>query len=98
VKARQAVLAANKTNEGEKGCWTRRRPQYLFSGLMKCSVRRRRYLEPRHIRCANARNKGTCANKRTMRQDDPESLIPDGLQQRLIDPALPEVSCREYSL
>jgi site-specific DNA recombinase len=48
-----------------------------------------------YIGCANARNKGTCGNKRIMRRDDLESLVLDGLQHQLVDPALTEVFCRE---
>ncbi len=82
-----------------RGYWDRRRPQYLFSGLMKCGACgggvvtwNRVYLG-----CANARNKGTCSNKRTIRRDVLEDIVLNGLQHRLMDPELTEVFCREYT-
>ena len=94
VKARQAALDARPA-----GNWNRRRPRYLFSGLMKCGecgggavVWSRQY-----IGCAAARNKGTCTNKTTIRRDELESMVLDGLQNRLMDPALMEIFCDEFT-
>jgi hypothetical protein len=49
------------------------------------------------IGCANVRNKDTCTNKRTMRRDDLESAVLEGLQHRLMDPDLMAVFCEEYT-
>jgi site-specific DNA recombinase len=49
------------------------------------------------VGCANARNKGTCSNKRTMRRDELEATILEGLQHRLMDPALMDEFCEEYT-
>ena len=38
------------------------------------------------IGCANARNKGTCSNKHTIRRDQLEAAVLDGLQHHLMDP------------
>jgi hypothetical protein len=50
-----------------------------------------------YISCANARNNGTCDNKGTMRHDDLESSVLDGLQNRLMEPARPKIFCEEYA-
>ena len=49
------------------------------------------------IECVNARNKGTCTNKRTMRRDNLETAVLEGLQHRLMDPDLMTVFCDEYT-
>jgi hypothetical protein len=49
------------------------------------------------IGCANARNKGICSNKTTMRRDDLEAAVLEGLQHRLMDPDLMAVFCEEYA-
>jgi len=49
------------------------------------------------IGCANARNKGTCSNKHTIRRDHLEAAVLDGLQHHLMDPDLTEVFCKEYT-
>jgi hypothetical protein len=49
------------------------------------------------IGCANARNKGTCANKHTIRRDALEAAVLDGLQHHLMAPELTEVFCKEYT-
>src|SRR5215467_7505985 len=50
-----------------------------------------------YIGCANARNKGTCDNKGTMRRDNLETLVLDGLQNRLMEPARTKIFCEEYA-
>ena len=49
------------------------------------------------IGCANARNKGTCSNKHTIRRDHLEAAVLDGLHHHLMDPDLTEVFCKEYT-
>jgi site-specific DNA recombinase len=50
-----------------------------------------------YIGCANARNKGTCDNKATMRREDLETAVLDGLQNRLMEPARTRIFCEEYA-
>jgi hypothetical protein len=50
-----------------------------------------------YIGCANARNKGTCNNKATMRRDHLETAVLDGLQNRLMEPARIKIFCEEYA-
>ncbi|MCR9196641.1 MAG: recombinase family protein, partial [Hyphomonas sp.] len=99
VKARQGEQSAATFGKDGPGYWDRRRPRYLFSGLMKCGecgggiVN----LNAERAGCANARNKGTCTNKRTMRRKTLEATILDGLKNHLMEPALFEVFCEEYT-
>lgn len=48
------------------------------------------------IGCMNARNQCTCSNKRTMRWDDLETAVLEGMQHRLMDRDLMPVFCDEY--
>src|SRR5690606_15573737 len=47
--------------------------------------------------CSNARNKGTCENRLTVRQDEIEGLVLTALQSRLMDPVLLAEFCDEYT-
>lgn len=70
VKARQGEQKASKTaDKTAPGYWDRRRPRYLFSGLVKCGVCGGGItnLNAERVGCASARNKGTCDNRRTMK-------------------------------
>jgi site-specific DNA recombinase len=50
-----------------------------------------------HYGCSTARNKGTCHNRITVRQDTLEELVIGALQSRLMDPALLAEFCDEYT-
>ena len=99
VKARQAKLDASSQKIQNSNWGDRRRPKYLFSGLMKCGECGGGAVIWNQIRigCANARNKGTCSNKHTIRRDHLEAAVLDGLQHHLMDPELTKVFCREYT-
>ena len=43
--------------------------------------------------CANARNKGTCANRLNLRRDALEVTILEGLKRHLMDPELFKLFC-----
>jgi site-specific DNA recombinase len=99
VKARQGQLQGTRSGGSRPGYWDRRRPRYLFTGLMRCGVCGGGVATWNRIRigCVNARNKGTCTNKTTMRRDDLETAVLEGLQHRLMDPDLMAVFCDEYT-
>jgi site-specific DNA recombinase len=99
VKARQATLQGARAGKDSPGYWDRRRPRYLFTGLMRCGVCGGGVVTWNRVRigCANARNKGTCSNKTTMRRDDLEATVLEGLQHRLMDPALMAEFCDAYT-
>ena len=71
AKARQANV---KTKRGEDGREVqssfrdRRRPRYIFSGLIKCACCGGGYamISADLIGCSTARNKGTCENRRSI--------------------------------
>lgn len=77
----------------------KRRPPKLFSHLLKCGhcgggmsiVAQGRY------GCSTARNKGTCANRTTIAESEIEMRVLHALHSRLMDPALCEVFCDEYT-
>jgi hypothetical protein len=99
VKLRQGALEAGRGSGEAPGYWDRRRPRYLFTGLMRCAVCGGGivHFNKVYIGCANARNKGTCDNKATMRRDDLETAVLDGLQNRLMEPARTRIFCEEYA-
>lgn len=98
VKARQEGSKAD-WNTGESAFWDRKRPRYLFSGLMACGVCGGGIvnLNATRVGCANARNKGTCDNHRTMRRDVLEATILDALRHHLMEPELFALFCDEYT-
>jgi site-specific DNA recombinase len=54
-------------------------------------------LNAERIGCANARNKGTCDNRHTIRRDTLEATVLEGLQRHLMDPMLCDLFCQEYT-
>lgn len=72
VKQRQAAMTT-KTDEPtvRAAFWDRRRPRYLFSGLMRCGACGGGFakISAHHFGCSTARNKGTCGNLPTIRRD-----------------------------
>ena len=99
VKTRQGEQSAATFGDKKPGWWDRRRPRYLFSGLVKCGVCGGGVvnLNAERVGCASARNKGTCDNKRTLRREILEATILEGLHSHLMDPALYEIFCEEYT-
>jgi hypothetical protein len=89
VKTRQGALKISRSVGDGPGYWDRRRPRYLFTGLMHCAVCGSGivHFNKVYIGCANVRNKGTCNNKATMRREVLESAVLDGLQNRLMETA-----------
>jgi site-specific DNA recombinase len=99
VKARQGDLISHRDANTADGFWDRRRPRYLFSGLLKCGTCGGGLVKisKDHFGCATARNKGTCANLISIKREDLEATVLDGLQHHLMDPALCEVFAEEYT-
>jgi site-specific DNA recombinase len=65
---------------------------------MKCGVGGANYTKygASRFACAGARDRATCANGITVRGDDVENAILDGLKSRLMEPALFEEFAREF--
>jgi hypothetical protein len=109
VKARQAGLdrtAAAKertkaATDQPVALWSKRRPRYLFSGLMRCGVCGGGFskISEAHFGCSTARNKGetVCRNRLTIRRDALEATVMDGLRSRLMDPDLFKVFAQEFA-
>lgn len=97
AKDRQKRLNVKHTKN--IGMWDRRRPKYLFSGLLKCGVCGGGYskISKEHFGCSTARNKGTCDNKRTIHRNVLESTILNSLQHELMEPELCEIFAEEYA-
>ena len=100
VKSRQKGLTFKKQSkqDGDK-LWDRRRPKYLFSGLMTCGECGGGFskISKDHFGCSTARNKGTCSNRRSIRRDVLEETVLNGLQHHLMDPELAALFAEEYT-
>jgi site-specific DNA recombinase len=77
----------------------RQRPRMLLSHLLKCGCCGGGFskVSQNHYGCSTTRNKGTCHNRLTVRQDTLEGLVIGALQSRLMDPALLAEFCDEYT-
>jgi site-specific DNA recombinase len=98
VKARQGALEARITGDGVR-IEDRRRPRYLFSGLLRCGVCGGSFVKYSHDRlgCATARTKGTCDNLLTIKRPFVEACVLNGLRHHLMDPARTALFCQEYT-
>ncbi len=93
VKERQKGLRRKKS------FYDKQRPRKLLSYLLKCGScgGGLSKVSANHYGCSTARNKGTCDNRLTIRQDKLEGLVISALRSRLMDPALLEEFCAEYT-
>jgi site-specific DNA recombinase len=75
-----------------------RRPAYLLSNLIKCSVCGGGFskVSAHHYGCSNARNRGTCNNRLTIRRDVLEASVVLGLKTHLMQPELVKEFAAEY--
>ncbi|MGC0321112.1 site-specific DNA recombinase [Bradyrhizobium sp. USDA 326] len=99
VKARQQTLAYEPSASGENKLNDRRRPRYLFAGLVKCGRCGGGYtmISKDLLGCATARNKGTCNNRLNIRRDALEASILNGLRTHLMEPELFKEFCEEFT-
>ena len=96
ARARQSVLDKGRegraVTEGPAPFWSKQRPRYIFSGLMRCGACGGGYskISATHFGCSTARNKGetACGNLLTIRRDVLEGTVLDALRERLMDPDL----------
>ncbi|ANB33298.1 hypothetical protein A6024_03940 [Rhodovulum sulfidophilum] len=101
VRSRQGALISRGTRVP---VWDRRRPRFLFSGLMQCGGcggcgGGYAKVSQDASGCSRARNKGSaiCTNMRTIKRVDLERSVLDALEHHLMDPGLVEASCKEYT-
>ena len=105
VRRRQGDLDSRQPDGATSGqpapFWSKQRPRYLFSGLMRCGVCGGGFskISATHFGCSTARNKGptVCANLRTIRRDELETTVLGGLRERLMDPDLYNVFAKEFT-
>jgi site-specific DNA recombinase len=85
-ESRSRVMTKDKGVRSERA----RRPSYLLSGLLKCGVcgGGLSKISQSHYGCSTARNKGTCDNLLTVRRDELEAKVLDGLKEQLMQPEL----------
>ena len=74
------------------------RRKFLFSGLMTCGVCGGGYtiLGKDGYGCATRRSKGTCTNTLTVRRQEIEGRVLDGLKERLMAPELVAAFIEEF--
>ena len=100
VKARQQLITRNtRPDRRQQDFWTHQRPRYLLSGLMKCGACGSSYTKygKNRFACAALHDRGTCSNRLTVRGDEVEAAILDGLKSRLLQADLFEEFAREFT-
>ena len=88
-----------KINEQNPKLWQKCRPKNLFSGLLKCGCCGGGYsmISQTHLGCSNARNKGTCDNRKAIKREKLEADVLNALRSHLMDKELCELFCKEYT-
>ncbi|MDT0684582.1 recombinase family protein [Roseicyclus sp. F158] len=98
VRSRQGALVSAGTSVP---VWDRRRPKFLFSGLMRCACCGGGFAKVSRdaFGCSQAGNKGCaiCTNMATLKRVDLESRVLNALEHHLMDPGLVEEFCRDYA-
>jgi DNA invertase Pin-like site-specific DNA recombinase len=96
AKARQKALDKCSGHLG-----TRKRPQYLLSGLLACGACGGGFAKVNSERygCSSARNKGesVCTNTTTITRSKIEGLVLKALQTHLMRGELVDIFCAEYT-
>ena len=79
-------------------CERARRPRYLLSGLLRCGTCGGGFskISQTHYGCSTARNKGTCDNLLTLRRDELEAKVLDGLRHQLMHPEMVRTFIDEF--
>ena len=98
AKARQQRLALPQRSNRGTALARARRPQHLFSGLLTCGAcgGGMSMVSATHLGCSSARNKGTCANRRTIARAEVEARVLGALAERLMDAELFAVFCEAF--
>jgi len=81
AQARKKLYGGKRTHE-------RRRPKHMFSGLVRCGVCGSSYTVKNRdqLACSAHREKGTCNNNRTIRVEELERRVLQGIERRLLAP------------
>ncbi len=98
VKARQGAM---KTKATDVPIWDRRRPKFLFSGLMRCGCCGGGFskVSKDGFGCSTARKKGAaaCTNMAVIKQKDLEHRVLEALEHNLMDEEAVRIFCAEYT-
>ena len=100
VKDKQNVVrVARKPLQDGNPLGARKRPPYLFSGLIKCGACGGgcSMISATHYGCSTARNKGTCDNRSAIKRDELEDRVLRAMREHLMEPALFEEFCEAYT-
>ncbi len=100
VKRRQEEILNTPTVQKIKASrfWTKRRAKHLLTGLVYCGSCGARFtaIGRDYLGCGQARNSGSCANRRGIKRAVLESLILDALKSRLMQPELVKEFIAEF--
>jgi DNA invertase Pin-like site-specific DNA recombinase len=93
VKERQVALDKKHSFQAKQ------RPKNLFSFLLKCGCcgNGLSIVSSKRYGCSTARNKGTCINRLTIKQEELENTVLKGLQENLMQAEVVEAFCEEYT-
>ena len=98
VKDRQGAM---KTKSTDVPIWDRRRPKFLFSGLMACGCCGGGFskVSKDGFGCSTARKKGAaaCDNMAVIKQADLETRVLHALEHHLMDAEAVRIFCEEYA-
>ncbi|WJS85314.1 recombinase family protein [Paracoccus sp. TOH] len=92
---------AMKSKNTDVPVWDRRRPRFLFSGLMKCGCCGSGFskVSKDAFGCSAARQKGpaVCTSMTVIRREDLEGAVLNALEHHLMDPEVVQIFCQEYA-
>ncbi|WP_245727397.1 recombinase family protein [Paracoccus isoporae] len=98
VRARQGKQKVKNT---QTQVWDRRRPKFLFSGLMECSCCGSGFskISQHYFGCSAARKKGpaVCTNMRSIKREDLDDRVLTALANNLMDPEVVQIFYEEYA-
>jgi site-specific DNA recombinase len=96
AKARQA--STRRTTQ-RSGLARARRPRYLFSGLTVCAVCQGGFTlgSKDRLICYNARERGTCTNRRAIKRQEVEARVLVAMQERFFDPGHFKAFCEAFT-
>jgi site-specific DNA recombinase len=95
AKARQASTRYTM----QAGIVRARRPKYLFSGLTQCESCGGGFVLSSHdlLTCFNARTRGTCANRRSIKRQDVEARVLCAMRERFFEPGAFAAFCEGFT-
>ena len=95
AKARQASTRYTM----RAGIVRARRPQYLFSGLTQCESCGGGFILSSHdlLTCFNARSRGTCTNRRSIKRQDVEARALRAMRELFFEPGAFAAFCEGFA-